>query len=306
MGLALALKAAVSQFGSPPNGYCLMPSWTFTASAGAADLIGLTPYFLDVDPASWALDPAAVAQTLGIVNGPVSAVMAVSPFGAALNAQAWRQFEEDTGIPVVLDAAAGFDTVVVDNPVSVVSMHATKVFGIGEGAVILSHDTDRVSAIRGMSNFGFAGTRESETPGINGKITEYTAAIGMAALDAWPQTRQGFDRVIKDYARGLENVPGLAAAPGFADGTVRATCDVQFEQATAADIMTSLRGSGVQARQWWGQGCHTMPAYKNCPRQALPVTENLGRNTAGLPLFRDMTAMQIDAVIRCLKALLER
>src|ERR1035441_1806628 len=127
------LTAALLARRAPAGSFCLMPSWTFAATAHAARAAGLIPWFHDVARSTWALDPGAVRQTLKHLAGKVGAVIAVSPFGAPLEIAPWRDLEKQTGIPVVVDAAAAFDTAGAAPIPQVVSLHATKILGAGEG-----------------------------------------------------------------------------------------------------------------------------------------------------------------------------
>jgi DegT/DnrJ/EryC1/StrS aminotransferase family len=87
----------------------------------AARAAGVTPGFHDVDRRYWTLNPEGVLETLKHISRPLGAVMVVSPFGAPIDIQAWECFEDRTGIPVVVDAAAGFDTARVSRIPLVVS-----------------------------------------------------------------------------------------------------------------------------------------------------------------------------------------
>ena len=128
-GLDISLRNA-ARF---PVGYCLMPSFTFVATPHAAISAGLEPYFLDVELDTWALSPVSVRDKLSAIEGPIAAVMPVAPFGASIDVSAWDAFAKETGIPVVIDAAAGFDSAAGSANPLVLSLHATKVMGIGEG-----------------------------------------------------------------------------------------------------------------------------------------------------------------------------
>jgi dTDP-4-amino-4,6-dideoxygalactose transaminase len=141
-GLILALATAAGG----RAGYCVMPSFTFVATAHAALAAGLTPVFADVDRETWCLTPETVDSAVRAVDGPVRAVVPVSPFGAPLDPAPWDAYETRTGIPAVLDAAAAFDTVRPGNALAVVSLHATKVLSAGEGGLVLARDPARIAA----------------------------------------------------------------------------------------------------------------------------------------------------------------
>src|SRR5439155_11936403 len=123
----LGLAAALIAHGVRTGDLCVMPAWTFVASPLAARLAGMTPYFGDVDEADWTLTPAAAERAVAAAPGRVGAVMVVAPFGRPVEAAPWDDFAKATGLPVVIDAAAGFDTVEAGKAAVVVSLHATKV-----------------------------------------------------------------------------------------------------------------------------------------------------------------------------------
>jgi dTDP-4-amino-4,6-dideoxygalactose transaminase len=153
LGLTLALTAQ----GAPLGTLCAIPAWTFIASAHAAVMAGLVPYFVDIDADTWAVDPESIADVITDAPAAVGAVMPVAPFGRPIDVVAWDRFRSRTGLPVVIDAAAGFDAITPSAVPAVVSLHATKVLGVGEGGFVMSTDTSLVRDIRFRSNFGFAG-----------------------------------------------------------------------------------------------------------------------------------------------------
>ena len=175
-GLALALRASAI----PEARLCVMPAWTFVATAHAARMAGLEPYFVDVDPDSWSLTPAAALAAAVRAPGPVGAVLPVSPLGAPVDVEAWDAFHAETGLPVVIDAAGGFDGARPGAAPMMISLHATKVFGVGEGGIVVSTDGALVAEIRRRANFGFGSGRVATTEGTNAKMSEYPAALGLA------------------------------------------------------------------------------------------------------------------------------
>jgi dTDP-4-amino-4,6-dideoxygalactose transaminase len=99
-------------------------------------LAGLTPYFVDVDPSTWALEPLAIEEEIARPPAAVGAVMVVAPFGRPIDYAAWDEVKDRTGLPVVIHAAAAFDSLQVGEAPAVVSLHATKVLGAGEGGFV--------------------------------------------------------------------------------------------------------------------------------------------------------------------------
>jgi dTDP-4-amino-4,6-dideoxygalactose transaminase len=291
LGLTLTLQA----LGVRPGTLCMMPAWTFAASGHAAVAAGLRPYFLDVDADDWCIKPASVLLAIRRLGADqVGAVMPVAPFGGRVDTSAWDVFYEQTRIPVVIDAAAAFDSVKPGQVPAVVSLHATKVLGAGEGGFIISRDRQIVMDVQRRSNFGFYGAREARVPATNAKMSEYSGAVGLASLDCWPATRAQWASVAATYRKALANRPEITVMPGL-NGVVSSTFVVLVEPSFGSvdSLAMNLARHKIATRRWWGSGLHEEHAFVGYGRDALPVTTELGRQMIGLPYSRDLTGREI-------------
>lgn len=300
LGLTLALQSVAGTRG----GLCLMPAWTFTATAHAAVAAGLEPFLADVDPQTGALTPQIAERALSQTARRVAAVMPVAPFGLSLDAAAWDDFQRRTGIPVVLDAAAGFDALKPGMAPAVVSLHATKVLGLGEGGFVIARDPETIAAVRRCANFGFDGTRESVAIGGNAKLSEYAAAFGLAALDLWPVQRQRWMSVLAYYRADFSDLPEIQSQPGLGYGWVASTYCVQASEIQALEVEQALAQAGIATRRWWGRGLHGHPAFADFPRLDLTVTDRLAAGTLGLPCYPDIEVAQLAEVTATVRAAL--
>jgi dTDP-4-amino-4,6-dideoxygalactose transaminase len=302
VGLHLALKAAGAKEGT----LCLLPSWTFSASVHAAIEAGLIPFFADVG-ADGLLTPAIAHEAIRSAPGEVGAVMPVAVCGQPIDPRPWDQFSEEYGLPVVLDAAPGFDGARPGQGLSVVSLHATKVLGVGEGGFVMSSDPDLIGSVRRRANFGFLGTREAKVEATNGKLSEYAAALGLAGLDEWPERRAAFQAVALRYRENLADAPGATLPEGWGEDWLSTTCVVQLEDPAATmPVLDALHAASVETRAWWGRGMHTHRAFADYPRLALPTTERLAQTVLGLPFYIDMTPEETDTVCSALREELVR
>ncbi|HKN87414.1 MAG TPA: aminotransferase class I/II-fold pyridoxal phosphate-dependent enzyme [Nitrospiraceae bacterium] len=302
----LAISQALRAVARPTGGLCVMPSWTFVASAAAAVWAGLEPYFIDISEDSWTIRPEDVLRLSA--ERPISAVLVVASFGAPLDLQEWDEFTRKSGIPVVVDAAGGFDAFRAEGggweseaPV-VISLHATKVFGVGEGAAVIAKNQSLAQRIARFGNFGFQGSRVAELPGTNAKMTEYSAAIGLAQFAEWPNTRNAWRRVTEAFVQEVGRVDGVRLAPQFGEGWVSSFGMVQFDESIPAeDVSAFLEGEGIETRQWWGKGCHCQRAYDQYPRSPLPVTRKLGQQVLGLPFWLGLESDDIISIASVLE-----
>jgi dTDP-4-amino-4,6-dideoxygalactose transaminase len=299
LGLALALSAQRVR----PGTLCVIPAWTFVASPQAAILAGLVPYFVDVDPRTWALEPDAIDAAIARAPGEVGAVMPVAPFGRPIDVGGWDRFRSRTRLAVVIDAAAGFDTVAPTSTPAVVSLHATKVLGTGEGGFILCDDADLILGIRTRMNFGFHGSREALVPAFNAKLSEYHAAVGHAALDEWPDARAEWLRVSTRYREALAHSSVARLQDGFGDAWVSSVCVLELTGTDADRLERHMTSMAIETRRWWGKGAHAHPSMSACPRAPLPITEELARSTLAVPISRDLPTADVDRVIECVETM---
>lgn len=295
--LALRLRAL------PGRRLCLMPSYTFIASAHAVCNAGLAPFLLDIDAASLMLTPEIAAAALPLLPEPPAAILVVSAFGAPPDVRGWQAFESTHGIPVVFDAAAALMSLhdAGRQPLCV-SLHATKVFAIGEGGAVISADPRLIEQLTAMTGFGFVGNqRISSLRGGNYRISEYAAAIGLASLAGVPGKVARLRAVVAAYADGLRGSP-VRLQDGVGDSWVTMTLNVRLPPGSVEDVLAGLDRAQVQWRHWWGLGCHSHPAFAELPGLDLPVTHDLARRVIGVPCHTELTQDDIGLVCQAILA----
>lgn len=298
IGLTLALLAC----DLPAQTLCMVPGWTFAASAHAIELAGLVPWIVDVGPTTWSLDADMAHAFLPDAPGPVSAVLPVAPFGAPIDYAAWENFRAETGLAVIVDAAAAFDTLQPTSLPAVVSLHATKLLGAGEGGCVVTNDHDFARKVQQRANFGFWDSREAKMQSLNGKLSEYTAAVALAALDGWLETRADFARVARVYREQLGKCEGFHLQRGLGETWVSSTI-VASTLRGAADVATrALAEQRIGSRRWWGGGLHRHRAFLHCPRHDTAQIDRLVESTIGLPCWRDLPNESIAEICRALGA----
>jgi dTDP-4-amino-4,6-dideoxygalactose transaminase len=281
---------------------CLLPAYTFIGTLSAVELCGFTPYFVDINPTTWALDPERCL--LHSMIDRVGLVVPVAPYGRPVAQAGWKEFRDRTCIPVVVDGAAAFAGIVTDPestlgdiPVAV-SFHATKAFAAGEGGAVFCNNPDMSMATLQCLNFGYKAGRPGCMSALNGKMSEYHAAVALAELDGWASKRAGFHRVAHYYleAAGRSNIDGqFHLSPSIAPSYTI------FEAATsesAIRIQAALRANHIGYRMWYGSGLHRLPYCSSFDRDTLTQTENLSSRLIGLPMSCDMKHKDVSTVVR--------
>lgn len=226
--------------------------------------------------------------------------MPVAPFGAPIDFESWEKFRAETGVAVVIDAAASFDTIRASNVPAVVSLHATKLLGAGEGGFVVTKDARFAQEVQQRANFGFWNSREAKLQSLNAKLSEYNAAVALAALDRWPETRADFARVARAYRETLTGQNCFRLQPGLGEDWISSTTVVSTpigEADAATDLLSEKR---IGSRRWWGGGLHRHRAFANCPRSETPATERLADSTIGLPCWRDLPEESVEEICAAL------
>lgn len=290
--IEIALRAATSGHGT-----CLMPSFTFIATAHAVCNAGLRPHLIDIDPNELVITPEIVLAALPTLSERPAAVVVVSAFGAPPDVAAWDRFEAEVGVPVVFDAAAATTALrgVGTGPVCI-SLHATKVLGIGEGGAILTSDTSLGDRMTAMTGFGFNGSpRLATIRGGNYRISEYAAAVGLAAIDKLPERMALLQQLVLRYRDGLKDRQSRLQH-GVGEAWQTMTLNVILPRGTVSETITRLDAEGVEWRRWWGLGTHHHPPFANLSRSSLAVTEDVAPRVIGLPFHVSLTDADIDRV----------
>ncbi len=289
------LELAMAALDLAAGGKVLMPAFSFPATAAAALRNGLVPQFADVAPHHWQLTPALARQAAR--QQRLALVMPVATFGSPVAVAEWDAFADDTGIPVLIDAAGAFGNQGIGERAAVAfSFHATKPFGIGEGGALVTRDAALARRVRRLSNFGFAQGLAQEAGG-NAKMSEYAAAVGLAQWPRWLAGRAARASRWNAWRAELAALPGVALQQGYGPGQAPSNLVLQLAL-PAQPVLEQLAAAGIASRRWYCPPLQRHPAFARFAPDAaaLPVTARLASHTLGVPWFARITAAQCQAV----------
>jgi dTDP-4-amino-4,6-dideoxygalactose transaminase len=293
-------------------GEVITTPYSFVASAHTLLWNGIKPVFVDIDPRTLNLDPAKIEAA---ITPQTSAILPVHCYGRPCAMDHIQQIADRHGLKVVYDAAHAFGvrcggaSVLNHGDLSVLSFHATKVFNTFEGGAIVCHDAATKQRVDHLKNFGFEDEVTVVAPGINGKMSEFNAALGLLQLkgiDAAIQRRKAIDA---RYRAGLTGVDGIQCMPG-AGGTV--SNYAYFPVLVHADYPLSrdalyqkLQDNGVYARRYFYPLISDFPMYREMPSAAhsnLPVARKVASEVICLPIYPALSDAQVDFVLELLTA----
>jgi dTDP-4-amino-4,6-dideoxygalactose transaminase len=180
------------------------------------------------------------------------------------------------------------------------SLHATKVLGIGEAGAIVTTDQALADRTTAMTGFGFLGAgRVSEVLGGNYRISEYTAAVGLAALARLDRKIERLKCVSEAYLSRFAGLD-LETQSGCGANWVTMTFNVILPQRRLEGTLARFDVQGIQWRRWWGLGCHKHQAFAGCAAADLSVTTSVAPRVIGIPFFEGIREDQVESVCAAL------
>ena len=210
----LALQIALK--GLRLEGEVITTPFTFVATAHAAMWNGLRPVFADIEPMHYTLDPAAVEAA---ITPDTSAILAVHVYGHPCRTRELADVARRHGLKLIYDAAHAFGvrsegrSIAHFGDASIFSFHATKPFHSIEGGLVAYADPALNSAFRQLKNFGIVSETEIAGLGINAKMNEFQALMGLTVLPHLPKIVAARAQAAHIYRERLAHLPGLRLPP---------------------------------------------------------------------------------------------
>lgn len=302
MALMTMLRA-----GGVESGEVIVPSFTFPATPHAVRWCGAEPIFADIAAdGSLCLDPDDVERK---VTSRTVAILGVDAYGIACDYARLTEIGRRHGLKVVFDSAPSFGTRVDGGLVGgfgdaqMFSFHATKAFTTMEGGCLCTHDPEIFARAKAIRNFGQMADGDCDEPGINAKLTEVCALIGIEQLKSFEQAALTRRRAVARMREGLSQLPGLTVAsapdnqepiwlylPVFID-------EREFGLGRDA-AAAALAAENLHVRKYYSPPCHHMRAYGVSREVSLPRTEAGAYTVLALPVYNDMTEGECDAIVQ--------
>ena len=306
-----ALMIALMAMGVKAGDAVFVPAFTFAATAGVVVSVGATPVFVDVDAATFNMDPAdlerAIAETkaAGVLNPRI--VMPVDLFGLPADYPALAAIAARHGLDVLADAAQSFGgglgnkRVGAIAPISATSFYPTKPLGCyGDGGAILTEDEGLAEAVRMIRSHGRLGTGdEAMRLGLTGRLDTLQAAILLVKLQVFADELRRRKAIAERYGAALKDrviVPVIphGATSAFALYTIRVP---------ARDLVKArLDEMGIGTGLFYRLSLHQHPAFKSFDGRSLPVSERLANEVLSLPIHPDLDDEEVDRVIEAVQA----
>lgn len=276
------------------KGEVIVPSFTFVATAHALQWQEITPVFCDVAPNSHHIDPARIEE---LITPRTTGIIGVHVWGEACDIEGLKTVADKHNLRLLYDAAHAIGSSYKGQMIGsfgdaeVFSFHATKFINAFEGGAILTNDDDLADKVRYMRNFGFDGPDTVSYLGINGKMPEVSAAMGITSLESIEEIIAINKHHYHCYQQHLSDIQGIKLYQ-YDENEKRNYQYIILEIDEAQigidrdTIVAILHAENVLARRYFYPGCHQMEPYRSYFPHAgllLSRTEALSLRVMSLP-----------------------
>jgi dTDP-4-amino-4,6-dideoxygalactose transaminase len=296
-----ALHLALLAAGIGPGDEVITVSMTFVATTAAILYAGAKPVFVDVDPATWTMDPAAIEAA---ITPKTKAILPVHLHGRGADMTAIMAVADKHGIMVIEDAAQSHGAEHAGRRagsfgvIGCFSFYPGKNLGAyGEGGAAVTNDAKLAHRMRMLRDWGQDGKYHHVMHGFNYRMDGIQGAIlgvKMRHIEGWTEARRSH------AARYLEGLAGLSLGLPAREGNDRHVWHVYAVRAKNRDrLAVELKHRGIATSMHYPVPVHLQKAYAELGlgRGALPVSEALGAEFLSLPMFPEMTMAQIEEVV---------
>jgi dTDP-4-amino-4,6-dideoxygalactose transaminase len=305
IGLVTALQALRI------TGEVITTPYSFVATAHSLLWNGIKPVFVDIDPDTLNLDPRRIEEA---ITPQTTAIMPVHCYGHPCDVERIEAIADNYGLKVIYDAAHAFGvkchcgSVLNHGDLSVLSFHATKVFNTFEGGAIICPDEKIRQRINHLKNFGFVDEVTVVAPGINGKMSEFNAALGLLQLKGIDQALAKRRAIDERYRSALKHVRGIRCLQSAGEAHSNYAYFpilVQPDHSRSRDALyQKFRDAEIYVRRYFHPLISDFPMYRGLPSAAhanLPVARKVSEQVLCLPIYPGLRADQVDRIVELLK-----
>jgi len=290
------------------DGEVISTPFSFVATVSGLVWEGLSVRLADIDPGNFTLDPTNLRP---LINDKTTAIMPVHVYGNVCDVESISMLAKESGLKVIYDAAHAFGVsqagTAVGNfgDISVFSFHSTKLFHTIEGGAIVVPDREMYEKAKLYINFGISGPEQIDTLGINAKMNEFEAAMGLCILDDMEKILSGRKQVFYHYLHELSSVAGLDCqkmAPDLEYNYAYFPLLFSSEEKLLT-VKSAMESQMIFPRRYFYPSLSQLPYIDH--GDSTPVADNIANRILCLPLYYDLSELDqqriLDIIIRHMK-----
>lgn len=290
------------------TGEVITTPYSFVATAHSLLWNGIKPVFVDVDRDTLNLDPTKIEAA---ISPQTTAILPVHVYGHPCDVAAIQKIADNYNLRVIYDAAHAFGvqgdsgSVLKHGDLSVLSFHATKVFTTCEGGAIVCPDAKTKQRIDHLKNFGFVDEVTVAAPGINGKMNEMSAALGLLQLksvDSALARRREIDEAYRSLLKDVAGIRCLSHAGEKVANHAYFPILVEDRYPVSRDALYhKLRDHNIYARRYFYPLISDFPMYRgmaSARRDNLPVAADLAERVLCLPIYPALDTSKVEKIAK--------
>lgn len=288
------------------TGEVITTPYSFVATSHSLLWNGIKPVFVDIDPNTFNLDPVKIEAA---ITPQTTAIMPVHCYGHPCDVEAIQKIADNYNLKVIYDAAHAFGvkdaggSILQHGDLSILSFHATKVFNTFEGGAIICPDAKTKQRIDHLKNFGHVDEVTVVAPGINGKMSEFNAALGLLQLKYINCAIGRRKEIDAAYRERLKRVKGIRCLTDMAEKIANyAYFPILIEASyplTRDDVYQKLKDHGIHPRRYFYPLISDFPMYRGLPSahsDNLPVATVAAQQVLCLPIYPDLEMSVVDEI----------
>ncbi|MDD5455806.1 MAG: DegT/DnrJ/EryC1/StrS family aminotransferase [Candidatus Margulisbacteria bacterium] len=295
------------------SGEVITTPFTFPATPHVLTWNNIKPIFCDIDPQTMNIDARKIES---MITPHTTGILGVHVFGTPCDVQAIQEVADRYGLKVVYDAAHAFGTEIHDQgignfgDITMFSFHATKLYHTAEGGALTMKNEHSKKLINLLKNFGIKNEEEVVMPGINGKMNEIQAVIGLEVLSCMQAEVEKRSRILQQYQDSLKDVPGIkflnlgeAIKNSYQYFVIRIN---EEEFGKSRDfVYAEFKKFNVFTRKYFYPLCSEYTCYKQIPSSSphnLPVAHQVVKEVLSMPFYGDLSADDVCRICDILKS----
>lgn len=290
------------------SGEVITTPYSFIATAHSVVWNNLTPVFVDIDPEFCNLDTSKIEAA---ITEKTTAILPVHVYGNPCDVEKIEKIAQKHGLKVIYDAAHAFgvrykDTSLLNyGDLSILSFHATKCFHTFEGGAIISHSVEMKKKIDYLKNFGIDNETSVVGVGINGKMNEIQAAMGLINLKYYNLNFEKRKKLHDLYKSELKNIKGIRLLNYMRDGIPNYSYfPIFFENCLRDRVYDELKIKGFYSRKYFYPLISTFEPYCNLPSSSsdnLLVAHKIASEVLCLPIYPDLEQDEVRRICETIK-----
>jgi dTDP-4-amino-4,6-dideoxygalactose transaminase len=289
------------------SGEVITSPYSFVATANSLLWNNIRPVFIDIDPKTLNLDPKKIESA---ITDKTTAILPVHCYGTACDVDEIEKIATRNNLKVIYDAAHAFGvnchcgSVLNHGDLSILSFHATKVFNTFEGGAIVCKDSAMKNHIDNLKNFGFVNETTVIESGINGKMSELNAVIGLLQLKHIDSVLHKRRLLANYYSEGLIKIPGITILENnFSKNSNHSYYPILIEsdyKLARDELYEKLKSNNILTRRYFYPLISEFEMYKNLPsaeRKNLSNSIVAANKVLCLPIYPDLERSFQDKII---------